>query len=583
MKSKIKTSALLGAAGGGANGEPGRMRMAAYRFATVAGILALSTGLANAQTADDLKADGRTGESVLTYGMGYGQQRYSKLDQINKRNVKKLVPTWSLSLENDFGEQAQPLIHDGVMYVSNAKWTVAIDAVTGKQLWRTAVDFDPDTPRVVCCGVSNKGVALYNGLVLRGTLDAYMVALDQKTGKEVWKTKVIDWKEGYSITSAPIVANGVLITGVAGGEFGIRGFLAGYDPATGKELWRGYMVPAPGEKGSETWPVPDQYQRGGGSTWITGSYDAELDLLYWGTGNAGPWNGTIRKGDALYTASMVAVRPKTGEMVWHYQFTPDDVFDYDGVSEPILADIKLQGTPRKVLMQLNRNGFAYVLDRANGKLLAANPFERINWASHVDMATGRPVETDIPRRMRAGETLDLWPSSAGGKNWQHAAFNPETGLLYTNTIHMASSWKSVPMPPHKLGVRYMGVQDIKLNYVPEARGFIKAIDPLTGKSKWEVPLTDHANWASMIATRSGLLFTGRQTGEFQAFDADTGKQLWQFQTGSGINSNPVTWAQDGKQYVTVLTGLGGIGRRFMGEHGKNVPLGGSVWTFALPD
>jgi len=557
-----------------------------YTVTHLAASLILAAALPlHAQTADDLKKDGSNTDNILTYGMGYGQQRYSPLDQIDKRNVKKLVPVWSLSLENDFGEQAQPLIRDGVMYVSDAKWTVAIDVRTGKQLWRTAVDFDPDTPRVVCCGVSSKGVALYNGLVLRGTLDAYLVALDQKTGKEVWKTKVIEWKDGYSITSAPLVANGVLITGVSGAEFGIRGFIAGYDPATGKPLWRRYTTAAPAEKGGDTWKLEGAYKNGGGSTWITGSYDPDLDLVYWGTGNSGPWKPNYRGGDSLYTASVIAVHPKTGELVWHYQFTPNDMFDYDAVSELILGDLKVDGKTRRTVMQLNRNGFAYVLDRADGKLLAANPYAKVNWATHIDMATGRPVETDVAKTLRAGGSTDLWPSVLGSKNWEHAAFNPGTGLLYANTIHMSSSYSLAPLEAFKPGARWMGVKDLKFGFEPKGgpRGHISAIDPVTGKTKWEVPLTDHANWSSMLATKTGLLFTGRHTGEFIALDADNGEQLWQFQTSSGINASPVTWTYKGKQYVTVLAGYGGLGKRFVGDAGKNVPQGGAVWTFALPD
>ena len=475
-------------------------------------------------------------------------------------------------------------MYDGVMYVSNAKWTVAINAVTGKQLWRTSVDFDPDTPRVVCCGVSNKGVALYNGMVLRGTLDAHVVALDQKTGKEIWKTKVTEWKDGYSITGAPVVANGVLITGVSGAEFGIRGFIAGYDPATDKALWRRYTTAAPGEKGSDTWGVEDSYKNGGGSTWITGSYDPELDLVYWGTGNAGPWNPKYRKGDSLYTASVIAVRPSTGEMVWHYQFTPNDVYDYDAVSELILGDVKVNGKMRKTVMQLNRNGFSYVLDRADGKLLSAQPYERVNWASHIDMATGRPAETEVAQKLRAGENVKLWPNIVGAKNWQHAAFSPKTGLLYANTNHMWSSMQMSDLElPYKPGTRWVGMKDTKFGFEPnEPHGFMSAIDPVTGKAKWQVPLNDHSNWSSMLATGSGLLFTGRHTGEFIALDADTGKQLWQYQTSSGINASPITWSYKGKQYVTVLSGLGGLGVRYVGPDLKNVPKGGSVWTFAVP-
>ncbi len=550
----------------------------------VAGLALGAVLSAQAQTAEDLKSDGANPDNVLTYGMGYGQQRYSKLDTINKDNVKKLAPAWALSLENDYGEQAQPLVYNGVMYVSDAKWTVAINAVTGKQIWRTPVDFDPDTPRVVCCGVSSKGVALYNGLVIRGTLDAYIVALDQKTGKEVWKTKVINWKDGYSITGAPVVANGVVITGVSGAEFGIRGFIAGYDPATGKALWRRYTTAAPDEAGGDTWKVNDAYKNGGGSTWVTGSYDPDLDLVYWGTGNAGPWNPNYRGGDSLYTASVIAVRPKTGELVWHYQFTPNDMFDFDAVSELILGDINVDGKPRKTVMQLNRNGFAYVLDRADGKLLAANPYDRVNWASKVDLATGRPVESAVAAKLRSGETDTIWPNILGAKNWQHAAFDPNTGLLYANTIHMKTTYKLQPLTqPFKPGDRWMGVQDTKQEFEPgEPHGYMSAIDPMTGKPKWQVPLNDHANWSSMLVTKSGLLFTGRHTGELIALDSSNGKQLWQFQTSSGINASPITWSHNGRQYVTVLSGFGGLGRRFVGAAAANVPNGGSVWTFALP-
>ncbi|MGZ9710501.1 PQQ-dependent dehydrogenase, methanol/ethanol family [Glaciimonas sp. GNP009] len=546
-------------------------------------LCAVASSPLQAQTMDNLKNDAAHPENVLTYGMGYSQQRYSTLKQIDKKNIKKLAPVWALGLENEYGEQAQPMVQDGVMYVSNAKWTVAINALTGKQIWRTAVDFDPDTPRVVCCGVSNKGVALYNGMVFRGTLDANIVALDQKTGKEIWKTKVIDWKEGYSITGAPLVANGVLMTGISGGEFGVRGFVDGYDPATGNHLWRRHTTAGPDEKAGESWKVENAYKNGGGSTWLTGSYDPELDLVYWGTGNAAPWNPNSRGGDSLYTASVIAFRPKTGEIVWHYQFTPNDMFDFDATSEMILGELKIDGKPRRVLMQLDRNGFAYVIDRTDGKLLAANPYAKVNWASHIDMATGRPVETGVAKTLRDGQSADIWPNIIGAKNWSHAAFNPHTGLLYANTIHMSSSYSLDTVATYKSGMRWVGVKDIKFAFEPNApHGFISAIDPMTGVAKWQIPLNDHANWSSMLATASGLLFTGRHTGEFIALDADNGKTLWQFQTSSGINASPITWTMNGRQYVTVLSGFGGLGKRWVGPEAKNVPQGGSVWTFALP-
>lgn len=550
--------------------------------ATGAAVLLLVMTSAYAQTLDDLKNDGTNTDNVLTYGMGYHLRRYSTLQQINKSNVKRLAPIWSLSLDNQWGEQAQPLVYNGVMYVTNAKATVAIDVGSGKQIWKTPVEWAPETTGVVCCGVSNKGAAIYDGKLFRTTLDAFVIALDMKTGKEIWRQKAADWKDGFSMTVAPLIANGVLISGISGAEFGTRGFLDGWDPQTGKHLWRRYTVAGPGEPGGDTWPQGDAYLHGGGSTWITGSYDPELDLVYWGTGNAGPWNPTVRPGDNLYTASLLAIRPKTGEIAWHYQFTPNDMFDYDACWEPILADIDVAGQKRQVVMQLNRNGFLYVLDRTNGKLLAANAYEKVNWATHVDMKTGRPVESDIAKKVRAGEQIELWPTQRGAKNWPHAAFNPETGLLYANTQHSSRLYKFLKVGPYVKGNRYQFTENLR---APQPEGepvaHVDAIEPLTAKQRWRVPLFDHPHWSAIVATAGGLLFTGKETGEFIALDADTGKTLWQFQTSSGINAQPITFTHNGQQYVTVLSGLGGIYVKQAGAELKNVPLGGSVWTFAL--
>src|SRR5262245_3853774 len=553
-------------------------------FASAVCVLLLLGTSAAAQTFDDLKKDGNGGstDNILTYGMGYHQQRFSPLKQIDKTNIKRLVPVWSLSLDNNWGEQAQPLVYNGVMYVTNARYTVAIDVATGRQIWRHTLDWPPETPRVVCCGVSNKGPAILNGKVFRTTLDAHVIALDMKTGQEVWKQKVAEWKEGFSMTMAPQIARGVLITGISGAEFGIRGFLDGWDPETGKRLWRRYTIPAPGEKGYETWPPGDAYLRGGGSTWITGSYDPDLDLIYWGTGNSGPWNPETRPGDNLYTASLLAMRPKTGEVVWYYQFTPNDMYDWDANWELILGDINIDGVKRKVVMQLNRNGFLYVLDRINGKLLSAKPFEKVNWATHVDMATGRPVESDVSKRVRAGEQIELWPSQWGAKNWPHAAFNPETGLLYANTMHVMRYYRFVPVGEYKPGQRYQGVENLPAPMPPgEPIAYVDAIDPMTAKQKWRAPIFDIPHYSAIIATAGGLLFTGKETGEFIALDIDTGKTLWQFQTGSGVNAQPITFTHKGRQYVAVLSGLGGVNQNRMREQLKNVPPGGSVWTFAL--
>lgn len=535
-------------------------------------------------TAEELKNDPKNTDNVVTYGMGYHQNRYSTLKQINKSNVKRLVPVWNVSMNSTYGEQAQPLVYNGVMYATNAEYTVAIDIDTGKQIWRTPVNWDPATPRVVCCGISNKGLAIYNGKVFRGTLDAHVVALDQKTGKQIWKQKIAEWKEGHSITSAPMVANGVLITGISGAEFGIRGFLDGLDPETGQRLWRRYTIPAPGEKGSETWPPGDAYLHGGGSTWITGSYDPDLDLVYWGIGNGGPWNPTTRPGDNLYTASILAIKPKTGEIAWHYQLVPNEMYDLDANWEIILGELAVDGQKRKVLMQFSRGGFLYVLDRVNGKLLSAKPFEKINWATHVDMATGRPVESEITRKARAGEQIELWPGQWGAKNWPHAAFNPETGLLYANTMHASRMVKILPAE-YKVGQRYQGFQNLPAPRVPGSPiAHVDAIDPMTAQHKWRARIEDIPNYSAIAATAGGLLFTGTQTGEVVALDIDTGVTLWRFQTGSGINAQPITFTHKGRQYVAIQSGLGGVNQARMRNELANVPRGGSVWAFALmPD
>ena len=532
-------------------------------------------------TQAEINNAGKNTDDVVTYGMTYNHNRYSPLKQINKGNVKRLVPVWNVSLQNELGEQAQPLVYDGVMYVSNARWTYAIDAVTGKMLWRTAVNYEPDTPRVVCCGVSNKGVAIFEGKVFRTTLDAHVVALDQKTGKEVWKQKVAEWKEGYSLTVAPLIANGVLITGCSGAEFGARCFLDGWDPATGKKLWRRYTTAGPGEKGHETWEPRESYLRGGASTWITGSYDPELDLVYWGTGNAGAWNPAKRRGDNLYAATILAIRPKSGEIAWHYQFAPNDIWDWDSW-ENILGELRVNGQMRKVLMQLQRNGFLYVLDRTNGQLISAQPYAKVNWATHVDLKTGRPVESEESKKLRAGGTIEMYPGIRGAKNWPHAAFNPNTGLLYANTNTGYSTYRFTEYKGYTEGQRYQFIENINSPITPETlAGHIEAIDPMTGKAVWRKPLYGEMIASAMLATGGGLLFTGKHTGDVIAIDADNGETLWSFKTGSGVNAQPITWTKNGKQYVTVLSGIGGSasGRRGL----PDIALGGSVWTFALFD
>jgi len=529
------------------------------------------------QTTEELVNDGKNTENVVTQSMGYDRKSYSSLKQITKGNVKRLVPIWNSSLMNDQGELAAPTIYNGVMYVINGKWTFAIDVETGRQIWRTQVELEQG---IVRTAFHRGAPAIYNGKLFRVTIDNHLLALDMKTGKQLWNQKFADAKEGYYATGAPIVANGVLISGVAGGESTTRGFLDGWDPDTGKKLWRRYTIPAPGEPGSETWPRnSDAWTQGGGPTWRSGSYDPQLDLVYWGTGNAEPYDPKPREGlDSLFTNSVLAIRPKTGEVVCYFQYTPNDVYDVDATDENVLADIQVAGQPRKVMIQTNKNGFMYMLDRTNCKLIAAHPFVKVNWATHIDMATGRPVLTDVSKRFAAGEEVEIWPSR--GTNAVPIAFNPNTGLIYASSWNVPRLQKLAPPRPTVIGGPSTGVTARQ----PEAKpgdvfGHYVAMNPLTGEKKWEIPLTDLPSSSGMLATGGGVLFTGKLTGEFVALDEDTGKTLWQFQTGSSINSTAITYTHKGRQYVTIASGLGGtLATRYAA--GK-MPTGGSVWTFAL--
>jgi alcohol dehydrogenase (cytochrome c) len=530
-----------------------------------------------AQTADELVNDGKNLDNVLTQSMGYDRKSYSPLKQINKSNVKRLVPIWSTSLMNDQGELAAPTVYNGVMYVINGKWSFAIDVETGQQIWRTPVEPEPGVTR----SAFNRGAAtIYNGKLFRVTIDNHVLALDMKTGKELWNQKYADLKDGYYSTGGPIVANGVLISGVGGGESTTRGFLDGWDPDTGKKLWRRYTIPAPGEPGSETWPKgTSAWSQGGGPTWRSGSYDPQLDLVYWGVGNAEPYDPRPREGlDSLFTNSVLAIRPKTGEIACYYQYTPNDVYDVDATDEHLLADIRVGGQLRKVMIQANKNGFLYVVDRTNCKLIAAHPFVKVNWATEIDLKTGRPQLTDIYKRFAAGEEVEIWPSR--GTNAVPIAFNPNTGLIYASTWNIPRIQKLGPLKQAENGKDSTGVIARQPEVKPgDVVGHLAAINPITGEKKWEIPLTDLPSSSGMLATGGGLLFTGKLTGEFMALDEATGKTLWQFKTSSSVNSTAITYTHKGRQYVTMVSGVGGIlASRYAA---RKVPAGGSVWTFAL--
>jgi alcohol dehydrogenase (cytochrome c) len=547
-------------------------------------LFAASFGVA--QTMNDLRQDARTPGDITTYGMGWAQQRHATGTQITPENAKDLVPLWNLSLDNSANASAQPLLIGDTMYLTTHSHTIALDPLTGRQKWKTAVEIPADINAYLCCGIHTRGLAALDGVLYRTTIDAHVLAMNAADGKVLWRSKAANYKDGYSLTHAPLVAGGVLISGISGGEYGARGFLVGWDLKTGTEKWRRYTTALPGEKGGETWN-PGMAQTGGGSTWITGTYDPELDLVYWGTGNGAPWNAAMRGGDSLHINSALAIRPATGEIVWNYQFSPGDPYDYDGTNELVLGDLPMGNGTTKVLMQANRNGYFYVIDRTNGKLISAQPFaKRINWADGINMATGRPIDTAMTAAVRKTEVgadfIEVWPSAYGGKNWQPMSFDPGRNLIFMNTINVGMKIKYVKQtrpggpnwwPGLELG-GFVGPADGNW-------GALMAWDPVKNQKVWEVPMKS-PHWSGILSTKSGVVFSGSQTGAFIALDARNGKELWRFQTGSGISGVPVAWERNGQQYVTVTSGASTVYAALSGDPDiGNMPAGGSLWTFAL--
>jgi alcohol dehydrogenase (cytochrome c) len=515
----------------------------------------------------------------LTYYGAYNGQRYSPLDQINTENVQRLAPAWVYQFgptglhagQSTYSFECAPIVVDGVMYVTGWDGLVwALDAKTGQELWRYQHAIPFDTP--LCCGNVNRGVAVANGKVFAVTLNAHVIALDATDGKVVWDTPYGDPRAGESATVAPLVVKDMVIVGSSGGEFGNRGHLDAFDLETGERRWRCYTVPEPGEPGSETWPDDsDAWARGGGNTWVTGSYDPELNLVYWGTGNPGPdFDGSVREGDNLYTDSCIAVNPDNGEIVWHYQFTPHDVWDYDSNMEMILFDL----LDRKLLAHFDKNGYMFVLDRTNGELVSVTPFsDRITWGE-ID-ANGNVTRNIEPQN--EGEPVHFWPGPAGAKEWTHAAYSPKTQLFYV-PVQDTGATIILRQKEFKEGLPYWGAS-VDVDKI-DMRGYVKAIDP-TGKEVWswfnEVPMC-----SSVLATGGDLVFVGEPTGEYNAFNAHSGELLWQFQCGSGHHSAPTTYSVDGRQYIAVPTGWGswveGFGPGLVGA-----PKGTALFVFALPD
>ncbi len=563
-------------------------------------LVMLATAHVSAQVTDAMIAkDATDTESVLSWGMGTQGQRYSTLTTINTKNVSKLAPVWSMSFggEKQRGQESQPLVHKGKMFVTASYSRIfAIDVKTGEKLWK----YEHRLPEGImpCCDVVNRGAALYDNLVIFGTLDAQLVALDQNTGKVVWREKIDDYTAGYSYTAAPLIAEGLLLTGVSGGEFGVVGRVEARDPKTGKMVWtrpvvEGHMGYKDGKENgisgttNATWPG-ETWKTGGASTWLGGSYDASTGLAYFGTGNPGPWNSHVRKGDNLYSASTVAIDVKTGKIAWSYQNTPNDAWDFDGVNEFVTFDMD----GKRVGGKADRNGFFYVNDAKTGKLINAFPFvKKVTWASSIDLKTGRPVFDPANRPGdptasadgKKGSSVFAAPGFLGGKNQMPMAYSPKSQLFYVPTNEWGMDIWNEPIS-YKKGAAYLGAGFTMKPLFDDHIGSLRAIDPKTGKVAWEVK-NNAPLWGGVLTTAGDLVFWGTPEGYLKAADAKTGKVLWQFQTGSGVVAPPITWNDGTDQYVSVVSGWGGAVPLWGGEVAKKVNFleqGGSVWTFKLP-
>jgi alcohol dehydrogenase (cytochrome c) len=501
----------------------------------------------------------------LTYSGSYRSQRHTLLKQIDAGNVKNLEMKWVFQASSLENFEATPLVVDGVMYVTSPiNDVVALDASTGRVFW--VYRHTPDRTSKPCCGSVNRGLAIHGDLVFLASLDARLIAIDSRGGKPVWDVRVGDTNTAYTMTLAPLVVKDKVVVGVSGGEFGIRGFVAAFDVATGKEAWRFYTIPAPGEPGHETWPADNSWEHGGGPVWLTGSFDPDLNLMYWGVGNPSPdWNPFQRPGDNLYTSSVIALDADTGKLRWHYQFTPNDGYDYDSVQIPVLVDANWNGSPRKLMMWANRNGFFYVLDRTNGQFLSGTPFVKVNWASGFD-EKGRPIQTRQPPGM------PTYPGNQGGTNWYSPSYSPRTGLFYVSTwenyasIYQAQDSKYTPGQVFLGGMPRVygpiagapGVPTLRrgaINTWTEAagNGAVVAIDPATGQQKWKFDTVDVID-SGILTTASDLLFVGGREGYLHALDARSGNLLWRANLGGQIAAGPMAYQIGDKQYVAIASG-----------------------------
>jgi len=479
----------------------------------------------------------------LTYAGDYAGQRHSPLNQITPANAANMTARWVYHVENAKRLECVPLVRDGVMYVTDSNTVIALDARTGRRIWRYK---DEQVKRQDV----NRGVALLGNRLYFVTSDAHLVALDARTGGLLWDAPYADTKKGYFATVAPFAVKNLIVVGVSGGDSGMRGFLAAYHAETGKELWRTYTVPARGEPGSESWGDLT-VDWGGAGTWLSGTYDPELNLLYWTTGNPWPdFYGGDRKGDNLYSDSLVAFDADTGKMKWHFQFTPHDVWDWDAQAWPVLLEMDINGRRRKVVLHANRNGFFYVLDRVTGEYLRATPYvEKLTWAKAID-AKGRPIL--VPGMEPTANGKIACPSIRGASNWMSPSYNPATGLLYVPTLEQCDVYTSSSKHPEPMkGFAGTGVESI-----PNEPGkfYMRALDPKTGKKVWDHPMTGDAGmWAGTVSTAGGVLFYGDDDGHMVAVDSRDGRHLWHFNTGQRLTASPITYEVAGKQYVAIAT------------------------------
>jgi len=521
----------------------------------------------------------------------YNGWGHSPLDQITRANVKQLQLAWVFSTGAGAAHEAAPVVNGGVMFVSApGNQVIAIDAKTGTQLWRYRRELPPGA--IVMHPVS-RGVALYGDKVFFASNAAVLVALDAKTGKEVWTATVEDNQNGYYMSGAPLVADGKVMVGISGGEWGIRGFVAAYNVDTGDEVWRTFTIPGPGEPGHETWPDGDEWKTGGGPTWVSGNYDPETNLLYWGVGNGGPWMGDLRPGDNLYISSTIAIDASSGKIVGHYQYNPNESFDWDEVSPPLLIDYTRNGKTITGLVNAARDGYLFFLERTKGSIrfVDARPYVLQTAFKGVDPQTGR-VEYDPEHKPAAGKSVDICPMWVGAKNWQPAAFDPRTRLIYIPTSANLCSTMTGTKPAYEAGKVYTGGRNI-LFIAPGADhiGETAAWNVDTGKKVWSYDFAKSTNWGGLLTTAGGLVFGGGTADRlFRALDAATGQLLWQMPTNSGVMGQPSTFMVDGKQYIAVMSGWGGDARGVQAQLNRirpgefpEVPDGGAIWVFTLPE